>query len=169
MAFLVLRLLPCRRPCNHQWMLQISSYTQPGNTESTEKMIKRTVQTLPVEMLNGVYPQEDGSIAIAIKYGQEEELELGLLLKPETANELTGAFIECPLSGYHGLASEPQEEQDASVTSSQVNLTEAGVFEVTLQTEDGPSLTFRMGSHRARHIRDTLTALFVRYESRSRQ
>lgn len=127
---------------------------------------QKTIQGLPVVGLEAVEVQDDGAVVIVVSH---EGGELGLLLTPETAEELTGALIERPHSGYQAALAGPAEGLHTDVADHSVEQVGEDAYVLQLQSEAGPVLTLRLGTRRLRRIRDAMTAHLARPPSRRRQ
>jgi len=131
--------------------------------------MRKNIEALAIEKLGGVHPYDEGATLVTLSHSGEKPGEIGLIFPPDIANELTGALIEHPQSGYHRLASHTEQGQHFDVTEAQVHQTKENVIVVSLASENGPELTLRMSALRARRLRDHITALLVRREVQSRQ
>ncbi|MCB1154910.1 MAG: hypothetical protein H6884_09880 [Rhodobiaceae bacterium] len=120
----------------------------------------KNINGLPIERFVDLDVQDDGKIVILVGLPGGEEF--GLLLEPNIVDELTGALIERPGSGYANLGSDDGNEQD--VADHAFEQIEPDAYTLQLTGEQGTKLTFRMGSRRVRRIRDTMTAHLVRHE-----
>lgn len=121
---------------------------------------RKTLNVFPVEKLSAVHTDDDGNPVVIIMH--PDGTELAVQLSPSAADELTGALIERPASGYSQLGSQSSSEQDVSNHS--FEQIEPDAYQLQLTGEEGTILTFRMGTRRVRRIRDTMTAHLVRKE-----
>jgi len=126
---------------------------------------ERTVNVLPIVELGPVLQQEDGTTVVVFKY---EDGEIGVLLKPETADELAGALIERPQSGHHEAFGSGKEHV-VDVSEHLVEQADPDSYVFQISSESGTKLTFRMGTRRLRRIRDTMTAQLAQKLVKKRQ
>jgi len=125
--------------------------------------MERQINVFPVAKLGGIHDHEDNNIIVAVEH--PDGTEMGFLLPPEIADELTGALIERPKSGFRELGSLEGSHQD--VVDHSLEQIEPDAYQLQLSGEDGAILTFRLGTRRLRRIRDAMTAHIVRQERKS--
>lgn len=138
--------------------------TESGEEEMAEEE-ERTINAIMATEVGPVVPQDDGTVLVVLKH---EGGEFGVLLKPEFADELTGALIECPQSGHHA-AFGSGEEHVVDVSEHLVEQVDSDAYVFQIASETGTKLTFRMGTRRLRRIRDGMTAQLARKQMKARQ
>lgn len=126
----------------------------------------KTIKVLPANRLVAVEEQGEGHVAVAFEAG-DDNVTLGFLLPDDLADQLAGALIERPRSIHAHHASEPSKDQPCLVRDVEVLPPEDELFVIRLAVDDGPSLTFRMGSRQVERWRNLLTAQIARHEKKS--
>jgi hypothetical protein len=130
-------------------------------------MTTKTIQIFPADKVGRVDIQPDGQVLVTVV--DANEYELGFLLPPFAADELTGALIERPTSAQRNRPQEPgrssrSEDDDCSVARIEELPPEGEKFVIRLETEEGSGVTFRLGDRMVRRWRDLLTAQIVRHQ-----
>lgn len=128
----------------------------------------REVKVLQAGRMLAVEEHSEGNVIVAFE-AIGDKAALGFLLTDDLADELVGALIERPRSKHHHHASEPSKEQVLVVRNVEVLPPEGEQFVVRLTSEEGPGLTFRLGSRQVERWRNLLTAQIARHEKKSRQ
>lgn len=129
---------------------------------------QKKVSVIQAGRLIAVEDHADGGIVVAFE-AIGDKAALGFLLTDALADELVGALIERPRSKHHHHGSSPAKEQALLVRNVEVLVPEGELFEVRLTSDEGPTLTFRLGSRQVERWRNLLTAQIARHERRSRQ
>lgn len=128
---------------------------------------ERNVDVFPVAKVGHSERRDDGSVIVTFLHS--DGLEVGLLLPPEAADELTGALIHLPQSKFGELAAGSELGSEYDVTEHEVRQVDEDAYTFRIASEGGGSLSFRLGTRRLRRIRDMMTAHLVQHEARHKQ
>ncbi|MFC2252514.1 hypothetical protein ACETRX_22955 [Labrys portucalensis] len=129
---------------------------------------QREVKVLQAGRMIAAEEHSEGNVVIAFE-AIGDQAALGFLLSDALADELAGALIERPRSKHHHHASSPSKDQPFLVRNVEVLPPEGELFEFRMVSEEGPAVTFRLGSRQVERLRNMLTAQIARQEKRSRQ